>query len=514
MRRILLAGLVVVVAFVAALFAMNWLSPQAPAVRPPVAAMPPLQPATRTSTVIAPVAIALTAIRDALDAQAPRDLAGKRDNPIGKLLQNAELGWNINRGPLSVSGRPEGLSIVAPLGGAFRLTGQISNQVGNIAGQLGGLIGGPVGEQLGNLSGKALDQRADVRGNVTLTARPALQPNWRLEPNLAAQANLSDTSLSVAGVRINVGKEVKPLIDRAVAEQVGALQARLRNDPMIEVAARREWAKMCRAIPLGKAAPGVADLWLEVRPTRAVAAQPKIDTAAVTLTVGVQAETRISPTETKPDCPFPATVEIVPPIEQGRLLVGVPIDMPFTEVNRLIEAQLKGKTFPEDRQGPTLVTINGATVTPSGDRLLISLRVKATETTSWFGLGAGAEVHVWGKPVLDAANQTLRLTDITLDVQSQEAFGLLGAAARAAIPYLKDALAANAQVDLKPLAANALKSIDAAIANFRNQQPGVTVDAAVTQLRLAGIEYDANTLRIIGEADGTVNVAVSSLAGK
>jgi hypothetical protein len=514
MRRILFAAVIVVVACAAAFALATWLWPSAPAGRPPLADNPPLQPATRTSVVIAPAAIALGAIRDALEAQAPRDLTGKRDNPVGQLLQNAELGWTINRGPLAVSGRPEGLSIVAPLSGAFRLTGQIGSQVGNIAGQLGGLLGGSVGEQLGNLTGKALDQRAEIRGNVALAARPVLQPNWRLEPNLSGQANLSDTSLAVAGVRINLGKEVKPLIDRAVNDQLGALQARLRNDPMIETAARREWGKMCRSIPLGKATPGVPDLWLEVRPVRAVAAQPKIDAAAVILTVGVQAETRISPAETRPECPFPATVEIVPPMEQGRLAVGVPVDLPFTEVNKLIEAQLKGKTFPENKDRPALVTINSATVAPSGDRLLISLRVKATETKSWFGFGANADVHVWGKPVLDAAAQVLRLTDIELDVQSEQAFGLLGAAARAAIPYLKDALAAHAQIDLKPFAANALKSIAAATADFRNQGGGVQVDAAVTQLRLVGIEFDARTLRVIGEADGTVKVAINSLPGR
>jgi hypothetical protein len=125
---------------------------------------------------------------------------------------------------------------------------------------------------------------------------------------------------------------------------------------------------MCRAIPLGKASAGVPDLWLEVRPVQAVAAQPRVDAAAVTLTVGVRAETRISPVESKPDCPFPATVEIVPPIEQGRVSVGVPVDMPFTEVNKLIEAQLKGKTFPEDKSGAVEVTINRATVAASGDR--------------------------------------------------------------------------------------------------------------------------------------------------
>ena len=464
---------------------------------------------------VAPTAIALTAIRDALEAQAPRDLSGKRENPVGQLLQNAELGWTMSRGPLAIAGRAEGLTVMAPLNGTFRLTGQIGaqvgNQVGNITGALGGLLNEQLGKQMGNLTGRALDQRADVRGNILLAARPALTPNWRLDPNLSGQAVIGDANLSIAAVKLNLSREVKPLLDRAVGEQVNALQARLRNDPFIEQVARREWAKMCRAIPLGKAAAGMPDLWLEVRPVRAVAAQPKIDAAAVTLTIGVQAETRISPTESKPDCPFPATVEIVPPMEQGRVSVGVPVDLPFTEVNKLIELQLKGKTFPEDKSGPVEVTIQRATVAASGDRLLISLRVKANEKKSWFGLGAQADVHVWGKPVLDTAQQVLRLTDIALDVQSEEAFGLLSAAARAAIPYVKDALAENARIDLKPFAANARKSIEAALADFRAPQPGVQVDAAITELRLAGIEFDAKTLRIVAEAEGSVKVAVSAL---
>ena len=511
MRKILLGAVLVVFALVAALAGVLWLAPSAPDRKPALAASTPLKPATRTSVIVAPTAVALTAIRDALDAQAPRDLSGKRENPVGQLLQNAELGWVINRGPLAVSGRPEGMSVVAPLNGTFRLTGQIGAQVGNITSQLGGLIGGAVGEQLGNLTGRALDQRADIRGNITLNARPAILPNWRLEPNLSGQANIGDANLAVAAVRINVGREAKPLLDRVVNEQIGALQARLRNDPFLEQAARREWAKMCRSIPLGKAAAGLPDLWLELRPVRAVAAQPKIDASAVTLTIGVQAETRITPAESKPDCPFPATVEIVPPMDQGRVSLAVPIDLPFFELNKLIEAQLKGRVFPEDKSGPVEVMINRATLAASGDRLLISLRVKAHEKKSWFSFGADATVHVWGKPVLDAAQQMLHLSEIELDVESEAAYGLLGTAARAAIPYLKDALAENARIDLKPFAASALKNIQAAIAEFRTPQPGVQVDAAVTALRLAGIEFDANTLRVIAEADGTVKVAVSAL---
>jgi hypothetical protein len=69
-------------------------------------------------------------------------------------------------------------------------------------------------------------------------------------------------------------------------------------------------------------------------------------------------------------------------------------------------------------------------------------------------------------------------------------------------------------VDLVPLAANARKSIDAAIFDFRTSADGVRVDAEVTDLRLVGIEFDAKTLRVVAEADGTVRVAVTKLADK
>jgi hypothetical protein len=252
-------------------------------------------------------------------------------------------------------------------------------------------------------------------------------------------------------------------------------------------------------------------LWLEVRPTRAFAAQPRIDAANVTLTIGVQAETRITPAESKPDCPFPATLDLVPPMQQGRVNIAVPIDVPFTEVNRLLEPQLTGKTFPEDKSGPFEVTIRRVSLAASGNRLLISLRVKARETKSWFGLGSEATVHVWGKPQLDRERQILRLTDTAIDVESEAAFGLLGTAARAAVPYLESALAEHAVIDLKPFAADARKSIEAALADFRMSGDGVRVDTAVTDLRLVGIEFDSHTLRIIAEVDGTTQVAVTAL---
>jgi hypothetical protein len=186
--------------------------------------------------------------------------------------------------------------------------------------------------------------------------------------------------------------------------------------------------------------------------------------------------------------------------------------MPFTELNRLIEPQLKGRHFPEDGSGPVDVEVLSASLAAAGDRLLISLRVKAREKKSWFGFGTDATVHIWGKPVLDQQNQIMRLTDISLAVESEAAFGLLGTAARAAMPYVQKALADKAAIDLKPFANDARAKISAALKEFQQSgSNGVRVDASVNGLRLTGIEFDANTLRVIAEANGAVKVAVTQL---
>ncbi|MBR1250568.1 DUF4403 family protein [Bradyrhizobium sp. AUGA SZCCT0169] len=514
-KTILIGAAVIAVSFLISLKAMDWLAPRGTVKPPALVELPPLAPAPRSSTVMAPIAVALTAIRDAADRASPRAFNGKAENPISQILQNADIGWTASRGPIAATGAQDALTLTTPLTGMLNVTGSLSAKAtGAVGDALGGLLGGNVAKQIGSVNIKNLNASAEIKGNVVITARPKIAAAWRIEPNLAAQVNLGDTSVTMAGARINVPAQVKPLIDKTVADQINLVQARMRNDPAFENNAKVQWAKACRSIPLQGtgASSSLPALWLELRPTRAIAAQPRVDAQALILTLGIEAETRITPVETKPSCPFPATISIVPPTP-GRVAIGVPVDMPFTDINKIIEAQFAGKTFPEDGSGSVDVTVKRATVAASGNRLLISLLVNAKEKKSFFGFGGEANVHIWGKPVLDQAQQTLRLTDVELAVESEAAFGLLGAAARAAMPHLQKALADKATVDLKPFASNAQKKIAAVIADFQKNEDGIRVSAEITKLRLADIAFDSKTLRVIAEAEGAINVFVTALPG-
>ena len=523
-RLAALATVVIGIFFAATLWALNRFMPVGPdtAAKQAVAKLEPLaplQPLTRASYVIAPVAVSLNAIQRSLEASAPRTFSGQGSNPISGILSKADIGMTINRGNMAVNGRAGEMTVLTQLNGSLKITGQLAGAAGNItggavggiAGLLDGALGKDVGKVVGGLTGKVLDQNVELRSQVTVRSKPSIVTNWRLNPNLAAQVAVSDSAIQVAGFKINMANEAKPLIERAVNEQVAALETRLRNDPFIERAAREQWVKMCRSIPLGGGDTGLPQLWLEIRPVRAAAAQPQIDARNMTLVVGIQADTRITPKESKPECPFPAALELVPPMDNGKLSIGVPIDVPFAELNKLLNTQLKGKRYPEGTDAPVEVEVRSASLAAAEDRLLIALKVKAHERKSWFGFGAEANINIWGRPKLDPAKQVLSLTDISLAVESEAAFGLLGTAARAAMPYLQQALADNAVIDLTPFLNDAKAKIGTALADFRQASDSVQVEAAVTNLRLTGIAFDSNTLRVIAEAEGSARVSVTDL---
>jgi hypothetical protein len=135
-RKISIGAVIAVVAIIGAALAMKWLGLGDR--RPALATVPPLAPVTRSSTIVTPVAIALTAIRDALEREAPPDLSGKPDIPSLPFLGNVDIGWSVSRGPFMVTPRREGLAISTALTGSLRAGGQLGNG-GGLLGSSGGL---------------------------------------------------------------------------------------------------------------------------------------------------------------------------------------------------------------------------------------------------------------------------------------------------------------------------------------------------------------------------------------
>jgi hypothetical protein len=507
-RQILLAVLAVALLGGGALWALDAYLPfgLSELRQPQLAETPPLKPLAPASTIVIPITIPLAALSTSLDAATPRSFSGKRENPMFMPFGKTDINWRINRGPLVVAGRPEGLTLSTTLSGTLHITDQAKSRRAEATAS----AGTDLQRWVQDLIADALEQRGDIRASARLTAQPALLPVWRVDPKLRGQISIPEGGLRIAGVAVEVTEEVKAAIDTAVSEELKRMQARLRAHPLMEQIARREWAKMCGSISLAGVAAGNRNLHLELRPVRLLASQPVIDATSVRLTVGAEAQARVIAAPNTPNCAFPPRLEIIEPLQEGRFSVVAPIELPFAEINQLLNQQLRNRTLPEQAVAGQ-ITVHRVRVLPSGERLLITLRVTAREQASWLGLGATATVYLSAKPELDRVQQVLRLSEMSIDVQSRAGFGLFGAAARAALLYFADSIEQNAVIDLKPFMAEARTGIEAAMARFDRAGDGISADFAVTNLRIVGVEFDSRILRLMAEAEGRAKVTMSKL---
>ena len=94
-KTILIGVAVVAVSFLISLKAMDWLAPRGTVKPPALVELPPLPPAPRSSIVMAPIAVALSAIRDAADRGSPRIL--QRQGRKSGLADPAERRHRLDR---------------------------------------------------------------------------------------------------------------------------------------------------------------------------------------------------------------------------------------------------------------------------------------------------------------------------------------------------------------------------------------------------------------------------------
>src|SRR5256885_7758179 len=148
LKTILIAIAVVAVSFFVSLKARDWLSPRGGGA-PVLVERPPLPPAPRASRVMAPVAIALSAIGEAADRGTPKTFQGKADNPVSQVLQNADIGWTASRGPITASGGQDVMTLSTPLTGTLNVTGSLSAKATRA-------VGGAIGRLLGDITAKRI----------------------------------------------------------------------------------------------------------------------------------------------------------------------------------------------------------------------------------------------------------------------------------------------------------------------------------------------------------------------
>ena len=233
------------------------------------------------------------------------------------------MSWRLARSDLRVSGRNGALSVAANLSGEADATGVIRL-----------------------LRKVDFSSRGEVLANVSLTASPTLETDWRISPNLSeVKIDVQKTSIPIRRiVDIDAREHILPGV-KATAEGLRAqLNRSVARSGLFRQAAKEGWERLCASTPLGEN----SGLWLETKPVVARAAQIRIDREEIRSTIGIEVKTRVLSERTRPRCPFPETLLIEKP-KPGGFEIVMPALIDYETLGRTLAGEVVGKSFGKKR---------------------------------------------------------------------------------------------------------------------------------------------------------------------
>ena len=144
------------------------------------------------------------------------------------------------------------LSLTTALTGKLNVTGSLSSKAtGAVGDAIGSLLGGNAAKQIGSINIKALNANAEIKGNITITSRPKLAASLAPRAEFGRPGHARRHQPDGGRRRVNVPAQVKPLIDKTVADQLAAVGDA--NPQRYRVGAQRAGA-MGQGLPLDSAA--------------------------------------------------------------------------------------------------------------------------------------------------------------------------------------------------------------------------------------------------------------------
>jgi len=457
-------------------------------------------PPLASSELRVPITVSMDALRAYAESAVPPAVSGQKGLGNFGPAANNELQWSFSRSPLSVSGADGRIAVATSIGGRVTVHGSIQP------------IRGDLGRFLRRLRpSQPYSQSADVGVDFSASIAPTLRPDWRIEPNLAAQAIVREASARVVGIfDLSFRGELQGPLDAAVENERAKLAQRIVDDQTVRREAEKAWTTLCQPIPVRTGAGGPL-LSLRISPIGFEASQPAIGPDGVRLDLGLGARLAlVGANEPVGDCPpFPAELSIRPALD-GTTVLSVDGTLDAVTVADLLEAQRKAN--PVWEANGLRVDVDRLALRPNGAGLVLAVEGRFSETR-WFGAAARGTVYLTAKPVLDPVRRQLRLDGVALDVASASALDGVAAAFGQLLAPLLAARLEGVTIDLDPTLRTARERANAALAGAGAGAPsGIAVRVAtVDDVSLAALWMDPDAIHVRAEAKGRIELAVTEI---
>lgn len=415
------------------------------------------------ATFFFPVTVPLAEVARIVEGSLPPRVSDERKQEISGAIQDDFYRYTLERGPVAVGFFGGRLTFSFPVTGSLTLGGR--------------LAGLPVAETV------------EFGGRIAGTASPAITPDWRPDPQPAAQVVLDRADLKVLGVfsvsvRSFLQERLNPVLNQELQKAAGRLLA--------DLALRRKAEAAWRSLHVARRAVEGESLWVRFQPLELSLARVSEKDGALHTGIGVAGQ--ISLLSGAPVAP-PA-VALLPPLriaaeQAGGFEIEVPAAASPQDLSRWLDRALRGQRFRAGRDRELEIT--GAGLGVAGDRLVLSLDFRTGKRDGTLVLR--------GRPALDPGTSVLRLADLQYDLAAGGLF--LRLADRLHRAELLERLQKSARFDLRPLLGQAERATAGAVQGLF--PPGVHGQVKVEPLQVLAVGVAGGSVWARCRVAGTIS---------
>jgi hypothetical protein len=427
---------------------------------PPAAGASVTLPTAQPSTVMVPLSFPMSAVRQMIDQNIPREWA---EWDAWVRPDHACIKYRVRRGDVKFS--MSGTHVSASIPGTFDFIGCAS--INN------------------HMCGPCVSC-SNVSVEVPLSADVSIDPGWRLNAPLRNDGvRIGECRLGV--VRFNANGKIRAVTNPRVDAAVTRANERIGKLTDFKTKGQAVWSKLFDPIQVSQG------WWLMLRPVSAQIAPLSGSGGTITTAVGVTASPILVASAQPPAstaAPLPP-LQIVPPTNAFHLSMDV--ELPYNAARSDLAARIVGKRYPL-QNGQLWVKITGVDVYGSGATAVLKLDV---------GEDIKGTLFLVGTPTYEPATDVLSVANLDYSLETKNA--LVHAVSLAQHASIAELIAAEARWSTGRQLTQLKVDLQAAL----NKTYGpVTLSGAVTGLRVAGVASDADkfTARVV--ADGTVQAAV------
>lgn len=474
-RRILLAALLITAAAIG-----TWFFPfgsKRISVTPPAGRPASSLPEPPVSTIALPLGVSMGELKTLARTRLPEEISGS--NPVRESLFDGRGTYLVQRdGEPDVRVENDRLVLSVPITFKARLNG--------------------TGTALGLSVPVSLF--ADGAATVELSMKPSISSDWKVhtQPRILLKWRRAPGA-RILGIRVTFQNAADEFLRSRIEEALPRIDAIVNESLELKDHAETAWKEIQEPIRVSTS----PDLWLAVLPLSVIL--PPLDLYPDRVLLDARIETRLALDTKEPRKASPTPLPSVSTTGTSSADTGFTLQLPvflgYEAVNRKLEADLAGRTVP---MGPgKSLTIEKATMSANGDRLVLAVEIRAVEGAGFFSTRRTGTIYIAGTPRWDRDRQEVHLDSVDFDGGTMQ--GLLRTAAWIGRPVLLESLRQAAVFPLSGPAGDARKALGRLLER-REFSSNLTFSGSARQVVLESVAVTETGLALLVRAEGTASL--------